>query len=237
MSRTDAGALDAAGLAAGYRTRAQPPVITRATFRIEPGTIAAVLGTNGSGKTTLLRTLVGLLPPVSGTVMLGDSTIADQRARHGIGYLPETLTFNPAWTVSDLLQLTAFSARADVASVTEACRLARLDFDRHMRIAQLSKGMRQRVGLAMSLIPVPALLLLDEPEAGLDPAQRIGLREHVRELASSGCIVLIASHDVAGICDVADQRFLLSNGTMTAVTRDELSDPAKVLKLFAGGGV
>jgi ABC-type multidrug transport system ATPase subunit len=235
VSPIDAGVLAARELATGYRTRGNPEVITRANFVIEPGTVAAVLGSNGSGKTTLLKTLVGLLPPLEGNVTLGQSTVADHRSQRGIGYLPEALAFNRAWTVGDLLELTAFSARTGYQTIMDACRFAELNFDLGLPVEKLSKGMRQRLGLAMALIPLPALLLLDEPEAGLDPGQRIRLRDRVRELAARGSIVVIASHDVSGICSVADLKFLLAGGEMKLVANAELSDPARLIQLFAGG--
>ena len=235
MSRTDAGALAARDLATGYRARGSADVITRANFVVEPGTVAAILGANGSGKTTLLKTLVGLLPPLEGSVTLGQSTVADHRLQHGIGYLPEALAFNRTWTVGDLLELTAFTARAGYQQIMDACRFAEVDFDLRLPVEKLSKGMRQRLGLAMALIPLPALLLLDEPEAGLDPGQRIRLRDRVRELAAKDCIIVIASHDVSGICSVADLKFLLAGVEMKLVADAELSDPARLIQLFAGG--
>src|SRR5262245_23431391 len=235
VSHTNAGVLAARDLATGYRSRGNAEVVTRANFVVDTGTVAAVLGANGSGKTTLLKTLVGLLPPLEGNVTLGQSTVADHRLQHGIGYLPEALAFHRAWTVGDLLELTAFTARAGSQDIIDACRFAKLDFDLELPIEKLSKGMRQRLGLAMALIPLPALLLLDEPEAGLDPGQRIRLRDRVRELAAKGCIVVIASHDVSGICSVADLSFLLAGGEMKLVADAELSDPARLIQLFAGG--
>jgi ABC-type multidrug transport system ATPase subunit len=235
VSPINAGALTARDLATGYRSRGNPEVITRANFVIEQGTVAAVIGANGSGKTTLLKTMVGLLPPLEGTITLGQSTVAEHRLLHGIGYLPEALAFHRTWTVGDLLELTAFSARAGYQEIMDACRFAEVDFDMQQPVEKLSKGMRQRLGLAMALLPVPALLLLDEPEAGLDPGQRIRLRDRMRELAAKGCIIVIASHDVSGICSVADLKFLLAGGEMKLVGDAELSDPARLVQLFAGG--
>jgi ABC-2 type transport system ATP-binding protein len=208
-------------------------VVTHATFQIDSGTIAAVVGTNGSGKTTLLRTLVGLLPALSGSITFAGQPVAQYRTARGIGYLPEALGLHPAWSVRGLLRMAAFAARVGDDQIAEAVELAGIDFDLDQPVVRLSKGMRQRCALAMTLIPVPELLLLDEPEAGLDPGQRIRLRDRIRELARGGRIIVIASHDISGVCSVADQTFLLTGGRMRLLSAAELADPARIVALFA----
>ena len=210
-------------------------VVTRASFEIEAGTIAAVVGSNGSGKTTLLKTLVGLLPPLNGSISFAGQPVARYRSAHGIGYLPEALGFQPAWSVRGLLRMTAFAARVGEDQIAEAAQHAGIDFDLDQPVGKLSKGMRQRCALAMALIPVPELLLLDEPEAGLDPGHRIRLRDRLRELARGGRIIIIASHDISGVCSVADRTYLLSGDRVRLLTAAELADPERIVALFASG--
>ena len=222
-------------LVTGYGTPRKPEAITRADFAIEGGTIAAVVGTNGSGKTTLLKTLVGLLPPLSGAITFAGQSIAEYRAVHGIGYLPEALVLNPAWSVRGLLRMTAFAARVGEDSIAEAVQLASIDFDIDQPVGRLSKGMRQRTALAMALLPLSELVLLDEPEAGLDPGQRIRLRDRLRELARAGRVIVIASHDIAGVCSVADQTFLLTGDCMRLLNERELTNRDRLVALFEAG--
>jgi len=233
MASTEAPTLVAADLVTGYRVRRGEQAVSRASVTVPAGTIAAVIGPNGVGKTTLLKTLVGLLPPLSGTVTIGGLPTQEHRRRRGIGYLPEQLTFPSKWSVRGMLALAALAAGNGTAeAIPHAVALAGVDFDLGRRVDGLSKGMRQRLGLAMALVPVPGLLLLDEPEAGLDPAQRIRLRDALRAFAREGRTVLLASHDVSGVCTVADQTYLMRPDRMDPVTRADLGDPHRITQLF-----
>src|SRR5262245_14387124 len=186
-------------LVTGFATARTKRIVTRANFQIEAGTIAALIGPNGAGKTTLLRTVLGLLPTIAGSLSIDGLSQHNYRARFGIGYLPEGLTFPNAWSARGLFALAIKAGRARAADLTRAIELAGIDFDTRQPLGQMSKGMRQRIGLALALLPLPGLLLLDEPEAGLDPAQRLFLRDRLRAFASEGRIVLVTSHDVTGI--------------------------------------
>jgi ABC-2 type transport system ATP-binding protein len=229
----DAPRLVAAGLVTGFRDGGAERVITRASFHAEPGTILAVIGPSGSGKTTLLRTLLGLLPPRAGVATFGGLPCDAYRARHGIGFLPEALALPGAWTPRGLLGLAVLTGGdGAAAAVDDAVRLAGIDFDLDLPLARLSKGMRQRVALALVLTPPPALLLLDEPEAGLDPAQRILLRRRLRELARGGRVIVVATHDVAGIAAVADRVLVLRHGAAVELAPADLAQPGRTLELF-----
>jgi ABC-2 type transport system ATP-binding protein len=160
------------------------------------------------------------------------------RARDGIGFLPENLNLPPEWSAKGLLAMAALAA-GDSAheDIDRALELAGVDFDRRMRVAVMSKGMRQRLGLAMTLVPLPRLLILDEPEAGLDPAQRVLLRERMRAFAHAGTgrIVLLATHDVSSLVAMADDAFIVRNGRLEEVLVNELSDPRRIVELFSTG--
>jgi ABC-type multidrug transport system ATPase subunit len=226
--------LVATGLVTGYAAgRRGGSVVTRADFAIASGSVVAVVGPNGAGKSTLLKTLVGLLPPLGGNVVLDGLQITEFRRQHGIGYLPEALSLNGAWTARGMLALAGLAGgRGAAAALPEALATAGVDFDITQPLHRMSKGMRQRVALAMTMLPPPRLLLLDEPEAGLDPAQRVRLRDRIRQFARAGRIVLVASHDLSGLCSIADATFLLSGQRMVPVDRAELAVPARLMELF-----
>ena len=220
-------------LVTGYRDDAGERRLTTTSFTIEPGSIIAVLGPNGVGKTTLLKTILGLLPPLEGTLTVGGMSPASYRRSVGVGYLPETIALPPAWTARGLLALTAVAAGVDEDAIgARAVEIAGVDFDLEARVATLSKGMRQRLALAMALLPPPALLVLDEPEAGLDPAQRVRLRERITSFAREGRVVLFASHDITGLATIADTVYLMRESFVERIERAELQRPERVVDLF-----
>jgi ABC-type multidrug transport system ATPase subunit len=217
----------------GYRARRTERIVTRASFQIEAGKIVALIGPNGSGKTTLLRTVLGLQPLLSGTLSIDGQSQPNYRAQFGIGYLPEGLIFPEAWSARGLFALAIRAGgRRAAAGLPRALELAGVDFDTRQPFGKMSKGMRQRVALALALLPLPDLLLLDEPEAGLDPAQRILLRDRLRTFAGEGRIVLVTTHDVTGICTIANQTYFLRNQDLLPVDPADLSDPARLVALF-----
>ena len=225
--------LVARDLATGYRKLRSQTVVTRASFQVDAGTVVALVGPNGSGKSTLLHTVMGLIPTLAGTVTIGGLAPGDYRLRHGIGYLAEGMTLPDAWTPRGMIALTALSTgRGAEAAIPAALDVGGIDFDLTRPIRELSKGMRQRLLLALTLIPLPHLLLLDEPEAGLDPAQRIVLRDRLRRFARDQRIVIAASHDVSGLSAIADQTYFMSRGSMQLIEPSDLSSPERLVELF-----
>ena len=231
--RDDPFDLVARDLTTGYHKLRSQTVVTRTSFQVEAGTVVALVGPNGSGKSTLLHTLMGLIPTVSGTVSIGGLAPGDYRLRHGIGYLAEGMNLPDAWTARGMVALTALSSgRGAESAIPAALEVAGIDFDLTRPIRELSKGMRQRLLLALTLIPLPRLLLLDEPEAGLDPAQRIVLRDRLRRFARDQRIVIAASHDVSGLSAIADKTYLMSRGSMQLIEPSDLTSPERLIKLF-----
>jgi ABC-type multidrug transport system ATPase subunit len=228
-------AVRADGLVTGYHTSDIERAITTADFTWRAGRIVALIGPNGAGKSTLLRTLVGILPPIAGSLHIDDLPVAEYRRTRGIGYLPEALTLPVDWTGVGLLALgTAGSQHNWDRQVADALSTAGVDFSLDVRVGAMSKGMRQRLALALTLLPSPQLLLLDEPEAGLDPAQRLGLRERMQTFARSGRLVVVASHDVSGLCSIADDVWLVQGDGLLGVDPADLRDPIKLSQLFTG---
>jgi ABC-type multidrug transport system ATPase subunit len=168
------------------------PVLAGVGFTLEGGALA-VLGANGSGKTTLLRIVAGLLPPDEGSVRLRGLPLA--RARRHLGYVPEAADPPPHLTAAELLRLCASLRRApavDTALVERLGVAPLLD----VRIGSLSLGQRRRVCLAAALVGAPWLLVLDEPDGGLDRGGLELLADVLREHARAGA-VLLATHDLA----------------------------------------
>lgn len=196
-------------------------VLNHISFSILEGESVGLLGENGAGKTTTMRILAGFLPPTSGTVLVaGHDTVYDSRAmRRSIGYLPENVPLYPSMRVEEYLnyraKLKGVSCRD--AKTATAKVLERVDLTRRRRslIGTLSKGLKQRVGIADALVHSPPLLILDEPTSGLDPSQRVDVRNLIAELKGEHTI-LVSSHILNEVENSCDRVIVLSNGGVVA---------------------
>lgn len=191
------------------------------SFEVLRGQVAGLLGHNGAGKSTTIRMLAGYLSPDLGRVVLAghDASQARMQAAASLGYLPESTPLYPEMPVSQFLAFRAglFSiprARrlSSVERVLERCWLRDV---RSRRIGELSKGYKQRVGLAAALLHEPAVLLLDEPTSGLDPSQVRETRNLVRELGQDRTM-LISSHVLAEIETICDRAIIIAGGRVRA---------------------
>jgi ABC-2 type transport system ATP-binding protein len=194
------------------------PAVRDVSFEAKPGKITALVGPNGSGKTTLLLMLATLLVPDSGTIRINgrDPVTQSREVRAVMGWMPDSLGSWEALTVRSTLELTGrlyaltppvAAARAhDLIRTADLVELA----ERPTRV--LSRGQKQRLSLARSLVHDPSVLLLDEPAAGLDPGARIALRDLLRRLAGEGRTILLASHVLAELEEVADDAVFLEAG-------------------------
>jgi ABC-2 type transport system ATP-binding protein len=202
------------------------------SFSVGRGEIVALLGPNGSGKSTLMRCLIGFFSPTSGRVRVGGVDVAERPvvARRQIGYLPEHVMLYPELSVRRYLAFVAGVKglaggvrRTAVDEVIGQCALAEVA-DR--QTGKLSKGYRQRVGLAQALLGDPELLVLDEPTVGLDPMQTVELRELVRGLR--GRTVLLSTHILSEAATLCARVAILKRGRLVAVdTPDELARRAE----------
>ena len=192
------------------------------SFRVEPGEILGFLGPNGAGKTTTMRVLTGYMPPTEGKVIVAGFDVFEQpiEAKRRIGYLPETPPLYPDMTVGDYLAFVAkikgvprTERKARIATVMERTRIADVA-TRHC--GKLSKGYRQRVGLAQALLHDPDVLILDEPTAGLDPKQIIQTRELIKELAGSHTIIL-STHILPEVSNTCQRVVIIDKGRVVAV--------------------
>lgn len=197
-------------------------------FSIPKGQVVGFLGPNGAGKSTTLRILAGYLPPTSGSASIdGHDVLKDsQAARASIGYLPESTPLYPEMRVQEYLdyrgKLLSMNRSDRVRRINEVCDRCALSHIRRRLIGQLSKGNRQRVGLAQALLHEPAVLFLDEPTAGLDPNQIKHFRELLSELRKKHTI-LLSSHILTEIEKTVDRVLILKEGELVADgTTDEL---------------
>jgi ABC-2 type transport system ATP-binding protein len=198
------------------------------SFRLEKNEALGLLGPNAAGKTTLMRIMTGYLPATEGAVRMEGLTIADNpiEFKRRMGYLPENPPLYPEMTVRAYLQFAAeikgVPARERRARVDDAIDKTSLGDVAHRLIENISKGYRQRVGLAQALVHNPEALILDEPTAGLDPKQIIGIRNLIRELAKEHTI-LLSSHILPEVSATCDRVVILNEGCIVAVdTQEEL---------------
>lgn len=191
------------------------------SFRIERGEVVGFLGVNGAGKTTTMRMLAGYLPATSGSAMVaGFDVFRDSlEVRRRIGYLPENAPLYPEMRVDEYLRfrarlkgVSAAACRRRLLEVKERCGLKESG---RLLIGQLSRGFRQRVGLADCLVHEPELLILDEPTLGLDPAQVIQVRELIRDLARRHTI-LLSTHILSEVEAVCRRVLIIHQGRLVA---------------------
>jgi len=189
------------------------------SFAVAPGEIVGFLGPNGAGKTTAMRILTCTLPPSAGRATVAGHDIATEAlaVRRAIGFMPENVPLYADCTVDELLRLVArlkeVPGRAEAAAVDGVVRRAGLDEVRGRLVGHLSKGYRQRVGLAQALIGDPPVLILDEPSGGLDPQQIVGMRELIRGFAGEKT-VLLSSHILNEVSLTCGRVLILDRGRL-----------------------
>ena len=194
------------------------------TFKVERGEILGFLGPNGAGKTTTMRILTGYMPATEGHATVAGFDVFNQpiEAKRRTGYLPETPPLYPEMTVREYLQ---FVARIKIKGVSSSERRQRVeDAMRRTRVldmaerhcGKLSKGYRQRVGLAQAILHNPEVLILDEPTAGLDPKQIIETRQLIKELAGTHTIIL-STHILPEVSQTCERVVIINKGRMVAV--------------------
>ncbi len=191
------------------------------TFSVPGGEILGMLGPNGAGKTTTIRMITGFLPPSSGRVTVNGHDLFTEpgKARRQIGYLPETVALYGEMRVDEYLSyrarlegMTRVEARAAIPNTVERCLLQDVE---HQIVGTLSKGYRQRVGLAAAILHGPSVLVLDEPTVGLDPKQIIAIRELIRELGQKRTL-LISTHILPEVEQLCDRVVIIDRGRLVA---------------------
>lgn len=198
------------------------------TFNVEEGEILGFLGPNGAGKTTTMRILTGYLPATSGTARIAGLDVHEDSlaVRQKIGYLPENPPLYPEMSVQGFLffvarikGISAGDRKSKVAAAMERCNLTD---KRHVLIRKLSKGYRQRVGIAQAIVHDPPAIILDEPTVGLDPRQIIDVRNLIKSLAGSHTII-ISTHILPEVSMTCNRVAIINSGKIVATnTLDNL---------------
>jgi ABC-2 type transport system ATP-binding protein len=216
------------------------------SFEIAKGQIVGLLGPNGAGKTTTIRMITGMFPPDTGTITVNGSDTIDASiaARQAIGYLPESAPAYAEMAVEDLIDFRAtlhgLPRRTRKAQVDRAIERCWLSDVRRRRVGHLSKGYRQRVGLAAAIVHDPKVLILDEPSNGLDPTQIAEMRRLIRELGQDR-VVLVSSHILPEVEKTCDRVIIMirgqvaADGTTASLTRSgQISMEAVFMSLLEG---
>lgn len=191
------------------------------SFKVEPGKIYGLLGKNGAGKSTTMNIMTGYIGATSGTVTIDGHDIFKEagKAKKHIGYLPEIPPLYTDMTVYEYLefcaQLKEVPKKERDSVIYDVMTQVQIDDIENRLIKNLSKGYKQRVGLAQALIGYPDIIILDEPTVGLDPSQMVEIRELIKELGKSHTVIL-SSHILSEIQAVCDYVFIIDNGRLIA---------------------
>ena len=226
LAATGGAIIDTQGLAKRYgRTDA----LIDLTLRVEPGEIFGFLGPNGAGKTTAVKLLLGLARATGGSGTVLGAPLGDRAARREVGYLPELFRYQPWLRAREVLELHArlravdgggSASSADIDAVLGMVDLADRATD---AVGAFSKGMQQRLGLAVALLGAPRLVVLDEPTSALDPVGRADVRAIVRRAAEAGSTIFLNSHLLTEVERVCDRVAIIDHGRVLASGRiDEL---------------
>lgn len=208
--------------------------VNHLSFRVEKGQIYGFLGPNGAGKSTTMNILTGYLAPTEGTVTIGGTDIQKEpeEAKKKIGYLPEIPPLYTEMTVEEYLKFAAelkklprTERKEQVEQVMEMTQITDM---RGRLIRNLSKGYRQRVGLAQAILGNPEVIILDEPSVGLDPKQIIEIRDLIRKLGENHTVIL-SSHILSEVSAVCDHIMIISHGQLVAS-----DSPEGLQKLMSG---
>jgi len=191
------------------------------SFRVSAGEVLGFLGPNGAGKSTTMKMICGLIAPNAGTIAVGGKSVADDpdKVREMIGYLPES---NPLYEDMPVLDLLHFAARMQgvpkdreeqrIREMVDACGLGD---EKHKKVGELSKGYRQRVGLAQAMVHDPQVLILDEPTTGLDPNQIVEIRSLIKELGQAKTVIF-STHILPEVEAICDRIVIINRGRIVA---------------------
>lgn len=191
------------------------------SFKVKTGEILGFLGPNGAGKTTTMKAITTFLVPTEGDIHVGDYSIYEdaENVKKKIGYLPESNPLYQEMPVIDYLYFVAELQDIDKNQIKDKIReminLCGLEGEKHKKIAELSKGYKQRVGLAQALIHDPEVLILDEPTSGLDPNQIVEIRELIKRIGREKTVIL-SSHILAEVEATCDRILIISKGKIVA---------------------
>ncbi len=196
--------------------------LDRLNLTVHAGEVYGYIGPNGAGKTTTFRILCGLLAPTSGRAFVADQDVTGNKdlLKQRVGYLPDNFGVYPNLRVWEYLDFFAAAYRiapkVRTKRIDECLMIAEANTFRDKFMGALSRGMKQRVGIAKTLLHDPRIVILDEPAATIDPRARVGIRKLLRNLADLGKAVLVSSHILSELADVCDTVGILHSGKLVA---------------------
>ena len=215
-----------------------------ATFRLEPGTICALVGINGSGKSTLFKTLMGFLTPAKGQVRIGGEPVAAAQKRNWVAYVPQAEEVDWSFPVSvyDVVLMGRYGymnflripRAADKRSVEESLRRVQMWDFRDRQIGELSGGQKKRVFLARALAQQGRVILLDEPFTGVDVKTEAAIVELLRELRAAGNIMLVSTHNLGSVPEFCDHAVIINRTVLAAGPIAESFTEANLARAFGG---
>jgi ABC-2 type transport system ATP-binding protein len=201
------------------KTYDEQKALDHVSFQISAGEVVGLLGPNGAGKSTMMKILTCFIPPTEGTASVYGHDIFDEslEVRRRVGYLPENNPLYPDLYIKEYLEFVGGIYKIDHLSsrIDEMIELTGLGVEQKKKIGALSKGFRQRVGLAQALIHDPDVLILDEPTSGLDPNQLVGIRNLIKEIGKSKTVML-STHIMQEVEAVCDRAIIIDKGKIVA---------------------
>ena len=206
--------------------------LNKISFSIKQGEIVGFLGPNGAGKSTLMKILTTYISSFEGNAWVNNYSVIDDKIKvqQSVGYLPEHNPLYPELYVKEFLNFNADIYKIDKNQIEKVIIQTGLKKEAHKKIGELSKGYRQRVGLASALLHQPKVLILDEPTTGLDPNQLIEIRELVKKVAKEANItVLFSTHIMQEVEAICDRVIIINNGVL--IHDKSLSDTLKTTNL------
>ena len=202
------------------------PAITDISFRAEQGEVLGFLGPNGAGKTTTMKIITGFMPPSSGRVTVAGYDVITEsvEARRHIGYMPETVPLYGEMTVDDYLRfmgrIRGMSRSYIRRRIDDVIGICRLEEYQSSYISKLSKGFRQRVGIAQAILHEPDVLILDEPTIGIDPIQVVETRQLIKSLGGEHTLI-VSTHILPEVSTICERVIIIHEGQIVAVDRPE----------------
>ena len=216
--------------------------LDRCSLSLTAGTVTGLIGMNGSGKTTLFKTVMGAVRPVTGTVTVDGSSAAVARGRGRIAYMPqsENVDWDFPVSVADVVMMGRYGRlgvtrrprKQDRQAVADALARVGLVEQAGRQIGRLSGGQRKRAFMARAIAQEATLLLLDEPFAGVDARSEATMVRLLRDLASEGSTVLVSTHDLRGLADLADDAALLLQRVLFHGPVDQALEPVNLARAF-----
>lgn len=188
-------------------------VLKNISLNIEPGKITAIVGPNGSGKTTIIKSILGLVQPDKGEILINNQSVIKQFLyRKEIGYMPQVASFPDNLTVSEVFNMISDLRKQQINGSADIIRTLNLQPELNKKIRTLSGGNKQKVSACIALMFNPKIIILDEPTAGLDPVAAANLKKKIVEQRNAGKTIILTSHIMAEIEELSDNILFLIEG-------------------------